>query len=62
MNNIQNRSGNVTEGKKQTAWTMQRNAIKVKKRFSLTGFLGGGEGKLRCDMKTEGGIRLLKCI
>lgn len=62
MNNIQNRSGNITEGKKQMAWTMQRNAIKGKKRFSLAGSMGGGEGKLRCDMKTEGGIRPLKCI
>lgn len=26
------------------------------------GFVGGGKGKLRCDVKAEGGIKLLKYI
>ena len=62
MTNIQNRNGSTREGKKSVAWTMQGNVIKGNKTFSLTGFVGGGEGKLSCDVKAEGGIRLLKCI
>lgn len=40
---------------------MQEKVTKGTKNFNLLGFVGGGEGKLRCDVKAEGGISLLKC-
>lgn len=62
MSNIQDRNRSITEGKKPVAWAMQGNIIKGNKRFSLMGFVRGGEGKLSCDVKAEGRIRLLKCM
>lgn len=62
MNNIQNRNGSIREGKRRVAWAVQGNVIKGNKRFSLRGFVGGGESKLSCDVKAESAIRLLKCM
>lgn len=60
MNNIQSKDRSISQGKKQ--WAMQEKVTKAAKNFSLLRFVGGGEGKLRCDVKTEGGISLLKCM
>lgn len=38
----------------------QEKVIKGTKSFNLLGFVGGEEGKLRCDVKAEDGISLLK--
>lgn len=48
--------------RERNQWAMQENVIQGNKNFSLLGFVGGGEGKLRCDVKAEGGISLLKCM
>lgn len=40
---------------------MKENVTKGTKNFNPLGFVGGGEGKLRCDVKAVCGISLLKC-
>lgn len=48
--------------RERNQWAMQEKVIKATKNFNLLGFVGGAEGKLRCDVKAEAGISLLKCM